>query len=153
MELLVLQQPMAKDLRLIIAILKIGIDLERVGDMAVDIARIPAQSKNRIGLENVENIYLMGDISRRMLRESIKSLEERDSNLAREITARDYEIDALYVKVRDSLLRFIVRNPDLVGEATNLLMVNRHLERIGDHICNIDESIIYMVEGVREHLN
>ena len=65
----------------------------------------------------------------------------------------DYEIDALYVKVRDTLLKIISKNPDLIEDATTLLLVNKHLERIGDYVCNICESIIYMVDAKREHLN
>jgi phosphate transport system protein len=153
MELLALQQPMAKDLRLIIAILKIGIDLERVGDMAVDISRIVVHSKGKVHVKSLQNIPKMADISRQMLAQAEKAFEENDADLARQTTKFDYEIDALYERVRDTLLRIIGGNPDLIDDAVPLLLVNRHLERVGDHICNICESIIYMVEAKREHLN
>jgi phosphate transport system protein len=77
----------------------------------------------------------------------------RYADLARQITKWDYEIDGLYVKARDKLLKIIIERPEVINEGTALLMVNRHLERIGDHICNICESIVYIVEGTREHLN
>jgi len=153
MRLLALQQPMAKDLRLIIAILKIGIDLERIGDMGVDIARVVIHSKNKVHVKRLENIPRMAEISRQMLTQATKAFRENDAELARETTKRDYEVDTLYEKVRDSLFRIIAKNPALIDDAMPLFLVNRHLERIGDHVCNICESIIYMVEAKREHLN
>jgi phosphate transport system protein len=153
MQLLALQQPMAKDLRLIVATLKIGIDLERIGDMAVDIARIVVHSKNKVHVKNLKNIPRMAEISREMLAQANKAFKENDATLARETTKWDYEVDALYQKVRDTLLKIIGGNPDLIEDATPLLLVNKHLERIADHVCNICESIIYMVEAKREHLN
>ncbi|MHC1631914.1 MAG: phosphate signaling complex protein PhoU [Methanotrichaceae archaeon] len=153
MELLALQQPMAKDLRQIIAILKIGIELERIGDLAVDIVRIVVHSKNKVHVKSLKNIPKMAEISRKMLAEAVKAFDTRDADLARQTTKWDYEIDALYEKVRDTLFTIMVGNPDLIDDATPLLLVNRHLERIGDHVCNICESIIYMVEAKREHLN
>ena len=153
MRLLALQQPMAKDLRLIIAILKIGIDLERIGDMGVDIARVVIHSKNKVHVKRLENIPRMAEVSRQMLAQAAKAFRENDTELARETTKRDYEVDALYEKVRDSLFRIIAENPALIDDAMPLFLVNRHLERIGDHVCNICESIIYMVEAKREHLN
>ena len=153
MELLALQQPMAKDLRMIIGILKIGIDLERIGDLAVDVARVTAQSKNGINITKLEYIPRMGDIDRKMLSQSVEALKENNADLARQTTKWDYEIDGLYVKARDKLLKIIIERPEAIAEGTALLMVNRHLERIGDHICNICETIVYIAEAKREHLN
>jgi len=152
-ELLALQQPMAKDLRRIIGILKIGIELERIGDLAVDMARTAIANKDKVHVKPLKNIPRMAEIAREMLSESAKALDKGDSVLARQITTRDYEIDNLYVKVRDMIFHIMVENPDLIDDATPLVLANRHLERIGDHICNICESIVYMVEGKREHLN
>jgi phosphate transport system protein len=153
MELLALQQPMAKDLRTIIGILKIGIDLERIGDLAVDVARATVQSKNERWMTKLEYIPHMAEIDSKMLSLSMEAFRNNDATLARQATKWDYEIDGLYVKSRDKLLKIIIEKPEHIGEATALLMVNRHLERIGDHICNICESIVYMVEAKREHLN
>ncbi len=153
MQLLALQQPMAKDLRLIVTTLKIGIDLERIGDLAVDIARIVVHSKNKVHVKSLKNIPRMAEIAVEMLAQANRAFKENDSNLARETTKWDYEVDALYQKVRDTLLKIIGGNPDLIEDATPLLLVNKHLERIADHVCNICESIIYMVEAKREHLN
>jgi phosphate transport system protein len=153
MELLALQQPMARDLRRIIGILKIGIDLERIGDLAVDVARVTAQSQNKIQITKLEYIPRMAEISKKMLMESMEALLNNDADMARQVTKWDYEIDGLYVKARDKLLNIIIDRPEVIKEGTSLLMVNRHLERTGDHICNICETIVYMVEAKREHLN
>ena len=153
MELLALQQPMAKDLRRIVGILKIGIDLERIGDLAVDVARVTMQSQNKIQITKLEFIPRMAEINENMLDLAIQALMESDADLARQVTKWDYEIDSLYVKARDKLLKIIIERPEVIKEGTALLMVNRHLERAGDHICNICESIVYMVQAKREHLN
>jgi len=153
MELLALQQPMAKDLRRIVGILKIGIDLERIGDLAVDVARVTMQSQNKIQITKLEFIPRMAEIDEMMLDQAIQALMESDADLARQVTKWDYEIDGLYVKARDKLLKIIIERPEVIKEGTALLMVNRHLERAGDHICNICESIVYMVQAKREHLN
>lgn len=153
MELLALQQPMARDLRMIVGILKIGIDLERIGDLAVDISRVTIQSRNSIHITKLEFIPRMAEVASRMLLQTAEALKNDDSNMARQITKWDYEIDGLYGRVRDKIFKIIVNNPELIDDATPLLLVNRHLERIGDHVCNICESIVYMVEAKREHLN
>ncbi|HII06011.1 MAG TPA: phosphate transport system regulatory protein PhoU, partial [Methanotrichaceae archaeon] len=137
----------------IVTTLKIGIDLERIGDLAVDIARIVVHSKDKVQVKSLKNILRMAEVARDMLGQADKAFKENDANLARETTKWDYEVDALYQKVRDTLLKIIGGNPDLIEDATPLLLVNKHLERIADHVCNICESIIYMVEAKREHLN
>jgi phosphate transport system protein len=153
MELLALQQPMAKDLRRIIGILKISIDLERIADLAVDVSRVTTQSQNKIQITKLEYIPRMAEISKKMLEQSMEALMNSDADLARQVTKWDYEIDGLYVKARTKLLKIIIERPVVINEGTALLMVNRHLERTGDHICNICETIVYMVEAKREHLN
>ncbi|MGB9902454.1 phosphate signaling complex protein PhoU [Methanothrix sp.] len=153
MELLALQQPMAKDLRMIIGILKIGIDLERAGDLAVDIARAVIQTKDRDHIEKPDGLSRMARIAVEMISGAMEALERGDPEMARNVTRHDYEIDSLYVKVRDALMRMTAENMSLMDQTIPMLMVNRHLERIGDHICNICESIVYMIEGKREHLN
>jgi phosphate transport system protein len=153
MELLALQQPMAKDLRMLVGILKIGIDLERIGDLAVDVARATIQLKDKAQVTKLEYIPRMADIAMKMLKQAMEALANNDADLARQTTKWDYEIDGLYVKARDKLLKIIIEKPELIDGAVSLLMVNRHMERTGDHICNICEAIVYMVEAKREHLN
>ena len=110
MELLALQQPMAKDLRRIIGILKIGIDLERIGDLAVDVARVTMQSQNKIQITKLEFIPRMAEINENMLDQAIQALMESDADLARQVTKWDYEIDSLYVKARDNCSRSSLRD-------------------------------------------
>jgi phosphate transport system protein len=153
MELLALQQPMAKDLRMIIAILKIGTDLERIGDLAVDVARVTIQIRDKAHIAKLEYIPRMADIAKKMLESAMEALRNEDADMARQTTKWDYEIDGMYVKARDKLLKIVIENPKFIDEATSLLMVNRQIERAGDHICNICEAIVYMVEAKREHLN
>jgi phosphate transport system protein len=153
MELLALQQPMAKDLRMIIGVLKIGIDLERIGDLAVDVARVTIQLRDKANITKLEYISRMADIARKMLDSAMEALRNDDADIARQTTKWDYEIDGMYVKARDNLLKIVIENPKFIDEATSLLMVNRQIERAGDHICNICEAIVYMVEAKREHLN
>ena len=153
MELLALQQPMAKDLRMLVGILKIGIDLERIGDLAVDVARATIQLKDKAQVTKLEYIPRLADIAMKMLKQAMEALANNDADLARQTTKWDYEIDGLYVKARDKLLKIIIEKPELIDGAVSLLMVNRHMERTGDHICNICEAIVYMVEAKREHLN
>jgi phosphate transport system protein len=152
-ELLALQQPMAKDLRMIIGILKIGIDLERIGDLAVDVARVTIQLMDKAHITKLEYIPLMADIARKMLDSAIEALRNDDADLARQTTKWDYEIDGMYVMARDKLLKIVIENPKFIDEVNSILLVNRQIERIGDHICNICEAIVYMVEAKREHLN
>ncbi|HOT08071.1 MAG: transcriptional regulator PhoU [Methanosaeta sp. PtaB.Bin039] len=153
MELLALQQPMAKDLRMIVGILKIGIDLERASDLAVDVARVAVQSKAVLPPAMTEDLKRMADIAQQMLKDVMRSLSEGNADIAREATKWDYEMDRLYVKARDNLIKTAAENSDQANDLIPLMMANRHLERIGDHICNICEHIIYMIEGKREHLN
>ncbi len=152
-ELLALQQPMAKDLRMIIGILKIGIDLERIGDLAVDVARVTIQLRDKAHITKLEYIPCMADIARKMLDSAIEALRNDDADLARQTTKWDYEIDGMYVKARDELLKIVIENPKFIDEVNSILLVNRQIERVGDHICNICEAIVYMVEAKREHLN
>jgi phosphate transport system protein len=117
------------------------------------VARVTAQSQNKIQITKLEYIPRMAEISKKMLMESMEALLNNDADMARQVTKWDYEIDGLYVKARDKLLNIIIERPEVIKEGTSLLMVNRHLERTGDHICNICETIVYMVEAKREHLN
>jgi phosphate transport system protein len=95
----------------------------------------------------------MAETSKKMLMQSMEALMNGDADMARQVTKWDYEIDGLYVKARTKLLKIIIERPEVINEGTALLMVNRQLERTGDHICNICETIVYMVEAKREHLN
>ncbi|VVB71528.1 PhoU domain protein [uncultured archaeon] len=116
MELLALQQPMDKELRRIIGTLNIGIDLERIGDLAVDVARVTAQSKDKIQITKLEYIPHMAEINQKMLSQSMEALMNGDADLARQVTKWDYEIDGLYVKARTKLLKIIIERPEVINE-------------------------------------
>ena len=153
LKLLALRQPAARDLRFITTAIKINYDLERIGDLAVDVARVTIQLMDKAHITKLEYIPLMADIARKMLDSAIEALRNDDADLARQTTKWDYEIDGMYVMARDKLLKIVIENPKFIDEVNSILLVNRQIERIGDHICNICEAIVYMVEAKREHLN
>jgi phosphate transport system protein len=117
MELLALQQPMAKDQRMIIGILKIGIDLKgwRPGSRYT---RVTIQSKDKPHITKLEYIPRMAEIGSKMLTEAAEALNNSDSDMARQVTKWDYDIDSLYDKCRDKLMKIVVANPELIDDAT-----------------------------------
>jgi len=153
LNLLALQQPMAKDLRYIVGLLKISIDLERIGDMAVDIARGNVQLKGLVQFTGFEYIPHMAEIAEDMLSQAMSALDSDDVRLARSVAEMDSEIDELYIESRDRVLLLMIEKPEIFDYGSSFLLIDKYIERIGDHICNICESIIYMVEAKREHLN
>jgi phosphate transport system protein len=152
--LLALHQPMATDLRAIVAAVKINTDLERVGDLAVNIAEA---SKRYIGhppVKQLIDIPQMGDIAQTMLRDSLDSFVRRDTDLAHRVLNEDDRLDSLKTQVFRDLLTHMLRNQSTVEPSLDLILVSRHLERIGDHATNIAEDVIFMVSAldVRHHL-
>jgi phosphate transport system protein len=145
--LLATQQPFAADLRLIVAIIKINTDLERMGDQAVNIAH---NSERYIKGQNVKPLIdlpeMSGDV-RWMVREALDSFVKSDSNLAREVLERDDKVDALKDKIFRDLLVHMKGNPDLIEQGLSLILIARNLERIGDHATNIAEDVIYALLG------
>jgi phosphate transport system protein len=144
---LALHQPVAIDLRFIVAVLKINSDLERIGDLAVNIAEravfLAGQSKVNVSLGLVE----MAHSTQVMLKKSLDALVNLDAALAHEVCASDDAVDAMnrqmYLKVQEA----IVKNPEQIASLIHLLSASRHLERIADHATNIAEDVIYMIEG------
>lgn len=147
LKVLALHQPVAVDLRYIIAILKINNDLERVGDLAVNIAERARFLATREKPEIPLDFPRMVEGTQAMLRDALDSLVNLDVKLARDVLARDDEIDALnrdmYIKVQDG----IRRKPEQLESLIHLLSCSRHLERIADAATNIAEDVIYMCEG------
>ncbi len=148
LKVLALHQPVAGDLRLIIAILKINNDLERMGDLAVNIAERAQFLASRERPDFPIDLPLMAEKTKAMLRKSLDALMNRDAKLAREVLVADDEVDAMnremYIRIQDA----IRRKPDQLESLIHLLSCSRHLERIADHATNIAEDVIYMVEGV-----
>jgi phosphate transport system protein len=147
LKILALYQPVAIDLRFIITVLKINNDLERIGDLAVNIAEravfLAGQPKLNISSDIVEMAYK----TESMLKQSLDALVNHDAKLAYEVCAGDDVVDSMnrqmYLKVQDAILK----KPEHISALIHLLSASRHLERIADHTTNIAEDVIYMIEG------
>jgi phosphate transport system protein len=151
--LLALQQPMAKDLRAIIAAVKINTDLERVGDLAVNIGEAATRYVSHPPVKPLVDISQMAEIAQSMLRDALDAFVHRDIARAQQVLERDDLLDALKSQVFRELLTHMRKDPGVVEPALDLLLVSRHLERIGDHATNVAEDVIFMVSAldVRHH--
>jgi phosphate transport system protein len=152
--LLALHQPMATDLRAVVAAVKINTDLERVGDLAVNIAEASKRYIGHAPVKQLIDIPLMGDIAQAMLRDALDSFVKRDTDLAHRVLNEDDRLDSLKTQVFRDLLTHMLRDQATVEPSLDLILVSRHLERIGDHATNIAEDVIFMVSAldVRHHL-
>ncbi len=144
---LALHQPVAINLRQLIAALKINNDLERIGDMAVNIARKAVVLATETGIEIPADFADMGEQTQAMLRHSLDSLVQMDAALAREVCLCDDKVDQLKKKLRNEIEQRIRRDPERIGSMLRLLSISRNLERIADCAANIAEDVIYMVDG------
>ena len=151
--LLALHQPMATDLRAIVAAVKINTDLERVGDLAVNIAEAARQYVSHAPVKQLIDIPQMGDIAQAMLRDALDAYVRRDTGLAQKVLNEDDQLDALKSHVFRELLNIMLQDATTVEPAIDLILISRHLERIGDHATNVAEDVIFMVSAldVRHH--
>ena len=151
--LLALHQPMATDLRAIVAAVKINTDLERVGDLAVNIAEAGKRYITHAPVKQLIDIPKMGDIAQAMLRDALDAFVRRDTSLAQQVLNEDDRLDSLKTQVFRDLLTYMLKDQGTVEPAIDLILVSRHLERIGDHATNIAEDVIFMVSAldVRHH--
>jgi phosphate transport system protein len=151
--LLALHQPMATDLRAIVAAVKINTDLERVGDLAVNIAEAGTRYISHPPVKKLIDIPKMGDIAQSMLRDALDAFVKRDTRLAHQVLNEDDQLDSLKTQVFRDLLTHMLKDQTTVEPALDLILVSRHLERIGDHATNIAEDVIFMVSAldVRHH--
>ncbi len=152
-KLLALQQPMAGDLRVISTAMKIAIDLERMGDHAVDIAKVTLRIAGQPLIKPLIDIPRMAEIAQKMIRESLDAYVRRDISMVDDLIDYDHEVDALYNQIFRELLTFMIEDPRTIGQATQLLFVARYLERVADHATNLGEAVYYMVTGERKDLN
>ena len=152
--LLALHQPMATGLRAIVAAVKINTDLERVGDLAVNIAEACKRYIGHAPVKQLIDIPQMGDIAQAMLRDALDAYVKRDTELAHQVLNEDDRLDSLKTQVFRDLLTHMLENQSTVEPSLDLILVSRHLERIGDHATNIAEDVIFMVSAldVRHHL-
>jgi len=153
LRLLALQQPLARDLRFIGTALKIVTDLERIGDHAVDIARIALRLACEDYIKPLIDIPRMADLARGMLRDSLTAYVHQDLELAQGLAEADHTVDSLYQQVFRELLVYMMEDPRTIRQATQLLFVAQHLERVADHATNLGEGLIYMATGQRKDLN
>ena len=146
-DLIATQQPMAGDLRAIIALLHITVELERMGDYAEGIAKISLRMGNDPPLKPLIDIPRMADKATEMLRDSLAALTDRDETRANKVLADDDEVDALYDQVYRELLFFMIQDPQSIQRATYLLWAAHDLERIADRATNIAERVIFLMTG------
>lgn len=151
-QLIARQNPTAGDMRLIISCFKIAIDMERMSDLAVDIAKI-AKCIDERHVKPFDNIIKMSELCDQMLLQVIRAFETLDKDLAHATALQDDEVDKLFYMTQSDLIQMMLEDKEMIKNASYLLFVLRYLERFGDHACNICESIIYIAEGKRENLN
>jgi len=153
LKLIATQQPMAKDLRRIAAGFKIIIDLERIGDNAVDIAKTTLRIGNEPLIKPLIDIPRMAEIAQNMLKEALDSYINEDIELAESLAAKDDIVDGLHAQIIRELLTYMLENPKNIKQGTQLMFVSRYLERIADHATNLGENVIYLVTAERKDLN
>ena len=152
-DLLATQQPAARDLRWVIALLHIAVELERMGDYAEGIGKISLMMGDEPPLKPLIDIPRMAEMSISMLHRSIDALVTRDVDLAEQVCKADDEVDALHEQIYNELLLFMIKDPRSIQRATYLLWVTHDLERTADRATNIAERVIYLVTGKMLDLN
>lgn len=152
MRLLALQQPMAKDLRIISTAMRISGDYERVGDYSVDIARSARALASEPYFKPLVDIPRMAEITEEMVRDSAAAFVNHDLELVSKVVAQDDEIDHMWYTLLSEIISLMEQDPSVVRQATHLLLVARYLERIADHVVNVAERVSYMETGHFEDL-
>ena len=152
-KLLALHQPMAVDLRVILSAVKINTDLERVGDLAINIAEAASRYLGHAPVKELVDIPRMAEIAHGMLRDALDAFVRRDTTLAQRVLDQDDALDALKTQVFRDLLSCMLEDARTIEPSIDLILISRHLERIGDHATNIAEDVIFMVSAkdVRHH--
>jgi len=144
---LALRQPAASDLRFITTALKIVTDLERMGDLAVNIADRALDLNQAPPLQPLHDLSTLADLSQGQLKKALDAFVEGDVAKAEEVIQGDAILDALYLKIFNELLTYMMEDPRAIRRATALMFAAKHLERFGDHAINLAEMVIYMVRG------
>jgi phosphate transport system protein len=152
-KLLALRQPMAVDLRTIVAAFKINSDLERIGDLAVNVAEAAERYVAHSPVKPLIDLPRMSEMAQRMLHEALLAFVAGDSEAAERVLAQDDGLDALKNQIVRELLTYMLGDPRTIEPGIDLILVSRHLERVGDHATNIAEDVIFIVEArdVRHH--
>lgn len=151
--LIATQQPVAKDLRRIIIAFRMASDLERMADLAVDIAKVTVRIGGEPLIKPLVDIPRMAEIAQQMTRDSIEAYVQENVDLAYRMAKMDDDVDQLHSQIMRELFGFMVENPKTVNQSLLLCFVSRYLERMADHATNIGESVVYLVKGKRPDLN
>ncbi|WP_340022477.1 phosphate signaling complex protein PhoU [Paenibacillus sp. FSL K6-1096] len=151
--LIITQQPVAKDLRRIIVAFKISSDLERMGDLALDVAKVTMRIQGQQLIKPLVDIPRMAELVTVMTNEAIQSYLDENTDLAYKMAQDDDQVDGLYSAMINELYTYMVQKPETVNQAMLLTLVGRYIERIADHATNIGESVVYLVTGKRPDLN
>ncbi len=146
--LLALEQPVATDLRLITSAIKINNDLERMGDLAYNIAERAVCLMHESTVNALIDIPYMANLVESMVRKSLDSFVKKDAGLARNVLVSDDAVDDLRTGIYNELTRYMEENPDRIHQGLDLIFVARNLERIADHATNIAEDVLFLVDGV-----
>ncbi len=151
--LIITQQPVAKDLRRIIVAFKISSDLERMGDLALDVAKVTLRLQGAELIKPLKDIPQMSEIVVQMIRDSIRSYLDENTDLAHKVGTDDDQVDHLYSGMIRELHEYIKENGSDGPQVMLLNLTGRYIERIADHATNIAESVVYLVTGTRPDLN
>jgi phosphate transport system protein len=151
--LIATQQPVAKDLRKILISFRMASDLERMGDLAVDIAKVTVRIGDTDLIKPLVDIPRMAEIVQLMMNESIAAFTEENIDLAYKMAKMDDDVDNLYSQILRELFVFMVENPKTINQGMLLCFVAHHLERMADHATNIGEDTVFLVKGQRPDLN
>jgi len=147
LRLLALRQPAASDLRFITTSLKITADMERIGDIAVNISERALELNHEPVLKPYIDIPRMADLAQSMVKDSLDAFVNHDTDLAEKVIERDDEVDQLNYQIFRELLSYMAEEPRTISRATRVLFVSKYLERIADHATNIAEMVVFMVKG------
>lgn len=150
LRLLLQQQPVARDLRVISSALKMITDMERIGDQAADIAELIRHMHLTPVSRQNKHLSKMADAAKKMVTESIDAFVKKDAALATKVLADDDLVDSLFLKLRHDIIEMIAADPGCGEEAVDVLMIAKYLERIGDHATNIAEWVLFSITGTHE---
>lgn len=152
-KLILTQQPVAKDLRRILVAFRISNDLERMGDLSIDVAKVVLRMEGQTLIKPLIDLPRMAETVQIMIKESIQAYIKEDVNLAYKMAKDDDLVDQLYSQIFRELLTYVVENPQNASQAMLLTFVGRYIERIADHATNIGEAVVYLVTNQRPDLN
>ena len=147
LDLLAMEQPMAVDLRLILSVIRINADLERVGDLAVNIALRAGEMSSGANVDLPVDMSKLGTLAAAMIRRSIEAFIDGDADLAESVLRMDDQVDEINKTAFRALSALIKQQPELTAQALHAIIISRNLERVGDHATNIAEDVIFWVRG------